>query len=59
MLKTLNFIRKLNKNNKKVIWLKTFHIREGKRKLLAPATMMNKVLKNCNNLILKDFKEII
>ena len=35
MLKTLNFIRKLNKNKKKAIWLKTSHFREGKRKLPA------------------------
>jgi hypothetical protein len=30
MLKTLNFTRKLNKNKKKAIWLKTSHFREGK-----------------------------
>jgi hypothetical protein len=35
MLKTLNFKRKLNKSKIKTIWLKTFHFREGKRKLLA------------------------
>jgi uncharacterized membrane protein YqhA len=39
MLKTLNFIRKLNKNKKKAIWLKTSHFREGKRKL--PALLLN------------------
>ena len=38
MLKTLNFIRKLNKNKKKAIWLKTSHFREGKRKLPALLT---------------------
>ncbi len=35
MLKTLNFISKLNKNKNEVIWLKTFHSREVKRKLPA------------------------
>jgi hypothetical protein len=35
MLKTLNFIRKLNKKKKKAIWSKTSHFREGKRKLPA------------------------
>jgi hypothetical protein len=34
-LKTLNFMRKLNKMKKKTIWLKTSHFREGKRKLPA------------------------
>jgi hypothetical protein len=44
MLKMLNFIRKLNKNKKKAIWLKTSHFREGKRKLPALECILKKML---------------
>jgi hypothetical protein len=46
MLKTLNFIRKLNKNKKKAIWLKTSHFRDGKGKL--PALFMTYIMLNTN-----------
>jgi hypothetical protein len=57
MLKKLNFIGILNKNKKKVIWLKTSLFREGKRKL--PALVETGMIFNQNYSIVKKIKNTL
>ena len=57
MLKKLNFIRILNKNKKKAIWLKTSHFREGKRKL--PALVGTGMIFNQNYSTVKKIKNTL